>query len=225
MLSNFRVFVINSIKFKLFPLVSQMNKHPILLALAMIFLFVLTFDAEAGQVYTWTDEHGNLHITDSPPPKSAKIKDVIQYQQKSVDEKRAERKEQQEEALEDLKEQQNRQIEEAKRKARQADERAQEAAARAEQITRDNNAYIKRLGSTKDKRKQFKKRIRRLKQEAETAQEVANAAIEEARLAFEAVKELEEKIAKENQPPQEKKLNKSGRAAGNKTENSNKRQQ
>ncbi len=175
------------------------------MTLAAILAFLLTFNAEAGQVYTWTDEHGNLHITDYPPPKSAKIKDVMQYQEKSVDEKRAERKEQQEEALEDLKEQQNRQIEEAKRKARQADERAQEAAARAEQITRDNNAYIKRLGSTKDKRKQFKKRIRRLKQEAETAQEVANVAIEEARLAFEAVKELEEKIAKENQPPQEKK--------------------
>lgn len=171
----------------------------------MILAFVLTLRAEAGQVYTWTDEHGNIHITDSPPPKSAKIKDVMQYQQKTVDAKHTERKEQKEEALEDLKEKQNRQIEEAKRKARQADERAKEAVARAEQITRDNNAYIKRLGSTKEKRKQFKKRIRRLKQEAETAQEVANTAIEEARLAFEAVKELEEKIAKENQPPQENK--------------------
>ena len=185
-----------------------MNKHPILLALAMIFLFVLTFDAEAGRVYTWTDEHGNLHITDSPPPKSAKIKHVMQYRRKTADEKLAEKQEQKEEALEDLKEKQNQQIEEAKRKARQADERAKEAVARAEQITRDNNAYIRRLGSTKEKRKQFKKRIRRLKQEADIAQEVANAAIEEARLAFEAVKELEEKIAKENQPPNDQLKNK-----------------
>lgn len=182
-----------------------MKKFSIAMTLAAIFAILLTFNAEAGQVYTWTDEHGNIHITDSPPPKSAKIKDVMQYQQKSVDEKRPERKEQKEVALEDLKEKQNRQIEEAKRKARQADERAKEAVDRAEQITRDNNAYIKRLGSTKEKRKQFKKRIRRLKQEAETAQEVANAAIEEARLAFESVKNLEEKIAKENQPPQENK--------------------
>jgi hypothetical protein len=22
----------------------------------------------AGQVYTWTDENGNLHVTDTPPP-------------------------------------------------------------------------------------------------------------------------------------------------------------
>ena len=180
-----------------------MKKHSLLIALAIILAFALTFRAEAGQVYTWTDEHGNLHITDTPPPERAKIKDVMQYQQRSVDEKRVEKKEQKEEALEDLKEKQNQQIEEAKRRAQQADERAKEAVARAEQITRDNNAYIRRLGSTKEKRKQFKKRIRRLKQEAEAAQEVANAAIEEARLAFEAVKELEEKIAKENQPPQE----------------------
>ena len=182
-----------------------MEKERIIVALAIIFLFMLTLKAEAGQVYTWTDEHGNLHITDSPPPQSAKIKDVMQYQRKTADEKLAEKQEQEQEALEDLKEKQNQQIEEAKRKARQADERAKEAVARAEQITRDNNAYIRRLGSTKEKRKQFKKRIRRLKQEAETAQEVANVAIEEARLAFDAVKELEEKIAKENQPPQENK--------------------
>ena len=182
-----------------------MKKFSIAITLAAIFAFPLTFNAEAGQVYTWTDEHGNLHITDSPPPKSAKIKEVMQYQQESVDEKGVERKEQKEEALEDLKEKQNQQIEEARRKARQADERAKEAVARAKQITRDNNAYIKRLGSTREKRKQFKKRIRRLKKEAETAQEVANAAIREARLAFEAVKDLEEKIAQENQPPQENK--------------------
>jgi chromosome segregation ATPase len=178
--------------------------RPFYLPLAIIIIFVLTIMAEAGQVYTWTDEHGNLHITDSPPPKNAKIEDVMEYRQTSGDEKLTEKQLQKEKALDELKEKQNQQIEEAKRKAQQADERAKNAVARAEQITRDNNTYIKRLGSTKEKRKQFKKRIQRLKQEAETAQEAANAAIEQARLAFEAVQELEEKFAQENQPPQQK---------------------
>ena len=53
-----------------------MKKYPILMALAIIFTFVLTFSIDAGQVYTWTDEHGNLHITNSPPPKNAKIKEL-----------------------------------------------------------------------------------------------------------------------------------------------------
>lgn len=175
-----------------------------LAALAITFAFVLTLGAQAGQVYTWTDEQGNLHITDSPPPKNAKIKDVVTYQQKAVDEERTEKQLQKEEQPQDLKVKQNQLIEEAKRKARQADTRAKEAVARAEQITRNNNAYIKRLGSTREKRKQFKKRIERLKQEAVLAQDVANAAIEDARRAFEAVRELEEKIAKENQQPQKK---------------------
>ena len=181
-----------------------MGKKQILVALAVIFAFVLTLRAETGQVYTWTDEHGNLHITNSPPPKNAKIKDVLPYQQKSGRDTPTEKQLQKEEQLEDLKEKQNQQIEQAKRKARQADERAKEAVARAEQITRDNNAYIRRLGSTREKRKQFKKRIQRLKQEAVSAQEAANTAIEEARRAFEAVQELEEEIAKANEQPQKK---------------------
>ena len=179
-----------------------MEKYPILIALAIIFTFVLTFNVDAGQVYTWTDEHGNLHITNSPPPKNAKIKAVLPYQQKTDDEIQSEKQLQKKENLEDLKAAQDQQIEEAKRKARQADERAKEAVARAEQITRDNNDYIKRLGSTREKRKQFKKKMQRLKQEAELAQDVANNAIEEARQAAEAVQKLEEEIAKANQQPQ-----------------------
>jgi chromosome segregation ATPase len=181
-----------------------MEKKRILVALAMIFIFVLALNAEAGQVYTWTDEHGNLHITNSPPPKTAKIKEVLPYQQKSVDEIQTEKQLQKKENREDLKEKQDQQIQEARRKARDADQRAKEAVARAEQITQDNNTYIKRLGSTREKRKQFRKKIQRLKDEAVLAQEVANSAIEEARRSAEAVQELEEEIAGANQQPQKK---------------------
>ena len=181
-----------------------MGKKLILVALAVIFAFVPTLRAETGQVYTWTDENGNLHITNSPPPKNAQISDVMSYQQRSESSGPTQKQLQKEEELEDLKEKQNQQIEEAKRKAREADKRAKEAVARAEQVTKNNNAYIRRLGSTDDKRRQFKDRIQRLKEEAVLAQDVANSAIEDARRASDAVKELEEKFAKENQQLQKK---------------------
>ena len=181
-----------------------MKKYPLPMALAMVFLFILTFSAEAGKVYTWTDEHGNLHITNTPPPKQAKIKEVLPYQQKTGDEKQSDKQLQKKEKLEDLKAAQEQQIEDAKRKLRQADERAKAAVVKAEQITRDNNAYIERLASTKEKRKQFRKKIQRLKDEAVLAQEVANNAIEDARQAAKALQELEEEIAKGSQKPQNK---------------------
>jgi hypothetical protein len=31
----------------------------------------------AGEVYTWTDENGNLHVTDTPPPPKSKIKETL----------------------------------------------------------------------------------------------------------------------------------------------------
>ena len=37
----------------------------------------------AGQVYTWTDENGNLHVTDTPPPAKSKLKDTLEYQEKT----------------------------------------------------------------------------------------------------------------------------------------------
>ena len=55
-----------------------------LVTLTIIFLFLLAFSAQAGKVYTWTDENGNLHITNTPPPKNAKVKDVLPYQQKNI---------------------------------------------------------------------------------------------------------------------------------------------
>jgi len=44
----------------------------------MLFLFV-TAELSADKLYTWTDEKGNLHITETPPPKTARTKDVMTY--------------------------------------------------------------------------------------------------------------------------------------------------
>ena len=47
--------------------------------LGSIFIFVSTSFVSAGEIYTWTDKDGNLHITEHPPPKGAKLKEVTTY--------------------------------------------------------------------------------------------------------------------------------------------------
>ena len=44
----------------------------------MLLLFV-TAELSADKLYTWTDEKGILHITATPPPKTARTKDVMTY--------------------------------------------------------------------------------------------------------------------------------------------------
>ena len=148
----------------------------------------------AGQVYTWTDENGNLHVTDTPPPPKSKIKDTLEYQKKTAAEIQA---------LQDRKEQLNRKrgeeakinrVEEAKKRAREADKAAQEAAEQANKITQEVEVYVRRLGSTKEKRKQFRKRIQREIQRAEAAQKRARQSVEDARQAAEEARQIEEEF-------------------------------
>ena len=48
--------------------------------ISLLLLFFVTADLSADKLYTWTDEKGNLHITEHPPPQNAKTKDVMSYQ-------------------------------------------------------------------------------------------------------------------------------------------------
>lgn len=44
----------------------------------LVFLLLLQ-PAFAGEVYTWTDADGNIHITDRPPGDSSQVESVIHY--------------------------------------------------------------------------------------------------------------------------------------------------
>jgi chaperonin cofactor prefoldin len=46
---------------------------------AMWVVLVLLTPAAAGEVYTWTDAEGNIHITDRPPKDSTQVDSVIRY--------------------------------------------------------------------------------------------------------------------------------------------------
>jgi hypothetical protein len=149
----------------------------------------------AGQVYTWTDENGNLHVTDSPPPPKSKIKDTLEYQEKTAVEIEELNQRQDIRKDQEYSEPVRRKAEQAAKRAAKADQEAkdagQQAAAAYENAMRTYNIY----GKTKDKRKKFKKRIRRAFDEADAAQARASEAAENARRAQEearaAAKEVE----------------------------------
>jgi len=149
----------------------------------------------AGQVYTWTDETGNLHVTDTPPPPKAKVKDTLEYQEKNAAE--IQELNQRQGIRQDQKrgESVRRQADAAAKRAAKADQEAQEAGQKAAEAYENAMRTYDIYGKTKDKRKKFKKRIRRAFDQADAAQARASEAAENARQAQEdarsAAKEVE----------------------------------
>ena len=56
----------------------------LLMGIFLMLLFFVTVDLSADKLYTWTDEKGNLHITETPPPKTARTKDVMSYKPRTA---------------------------------------------------------------------------------------------------------------------------------------------
>jgi len=148
----------------------------------------------AGQVYTWTDENGNLHVTDTPPPPKSKVKDTLEYREKTTAE--IQELNQRQGIRQDQKREESvrRQAAEAAKRAAKSDQEAQDAGQKAaeayENAMRTYNIY----GKTKDKRKKFKKRIRRAFDQADAAQARASEAAENARQAQEDARSTEKEI-------------------------------
>ncbi len=152
------------------------------LTIGLLLTLLAALNLNAQKLYTWTDEKGVLHITDQPPLKTNKVEDidVIRYKEKSPREI---------EAIELKKEMLQRKLDKAEQTERvrraeiqaiAADERAQETVQQAQEKYEYNKEYIRKLTSTKNKRKKFRKRVLRLKAEAETNLAEAKAAVEQA---------------------------------------------
>ena len=157
-----------------------MKPFTILVGLLLTLLAALSLNAQ--KIYTWTDENGVVHLADQPPPEIDRVEDVevIKYEEKTPQEI---------EAIQHKKENLRRkfdreeQIEKARRaeiQAREAEERAQKTLQQAQEEYEYNNEYIRRLTSTKNKRKKFRKRVDRLKAETEASLAEAKAAVEQA---------------------------------------------
>ena len=154
--------------------------YKILVGLLLTLLTAINLNAQ--KLYTWTDENGIVHIADQPPPEKDRTEDVevLRYDEKTPQEL---------ETIQHKKENLRRQFDREERiekarqaeiQAREAEEKAQAAAQQAQEEFESNNEYIRRLTSTRNKRKQFRKRVDRIKTETETSQAEAKAAIEQA---------------------------------------------
>ena len=153
------------------------------ISVGLLLTLLTAFSLNAQKLYTWTDENGVVHLTDQPPPEKDRVEnlEVIRYEEKTP---------QDIEEIEHRKENLRRQLDRAEREekarqaeiqAREAEKRAQEAVQQAREEFEYNDRYIRRLTSTKNKRRKFRKRVDRIKAENEASQAEANAAVEQAR--------------------------------------------
>jgi hypothetical protein len=160
------------------------------LAASLLLTLLAAMNLDAQKLYTWTDGNGLLHITDQPPPSTKGVEDihVIRYKEKS---------QQEIEAIERKKEilrrrlDKEEQIEKDRRaeiRAVEAERQAQKSLQQAREKYESDQEYIRRLTSTKNKRKQFRKRVLQLKAASETALAGAQEAAEQA---DEAVRKIE----------------------------------
>lgn len=164
------------------------------LGIIVIFFFATTGPLSADKVYTWTDKDGNLHITDQPPPESAKVRSVTTYKPQPEKEVLENDRQQQmrENALErkqKLEEAQNAELE-----AQKAAEEAKITGDKADAAVKDAKDYIDTHDRNQYMRRAYKYEMKKKAGEAEDAVGQANAAAEKARKAKEKVKRAEEEL-------------------------------
>lgn len=165
-------------------------------------LFAATVHGADRTIYTWTDDRGNLHMTDEPPPTSAKVREVETYQERPPEEieaiERTKERLEEQVALEEREAQAAR----AQQEAATAEKSAAAAIERAEELTRDAQEYARRFGNTPERRQQFKYKIQARKEMALAAQEAARAAVERADQAKSDARAAAAAVEKaRNQPP------------------------
>jgi len=172
-------------------------KYFIAAAIILFSLFAATI-LGAQKLYTWTDENGVLHITEQPPPNSAKVENVMTYKEKTPEELEAIKREKDNIRREFERQEQLDRKQEAGVKAKQDEEQAKKAKEKAETEYNYNKEYIKRLSSTKRKRRQFRKKIERLKKETEQSFDEAKSAAEKAEEAKKAANEAQSSAAEDD---------------------------
>jgi len=159
-------------------------------------LFAASAGPRAAEVYTWTDENGNLHITQDPPPKKAKLKDTMTYQpQSAVKDLETERRQKagDEAAAE---KQKSDELLKARAKAEQARREAEIAAGKAEEAARMAKEYIETHNRNQYMRRAYQYQMEKAAEDAKAAQERAKVAEERA---IEAEKKA--KVAEEQAKP------------------------
>jgi len=139
-------------------------------------LFMAFAELQSAEVYTWTDENGNLHITQEPPPKKAKLKETMTYQpQPAIKDSETERRQKavDEAAAEKLK---STELQKARAEAEQARKEAEIAEAQAEEAARMAKEYIETHNRNQYMRRAYQYQMEKAAADAEAAQERARLA-------------------------------------------------
>jgi hypothetical protein len=146
-----------------------------------VFLLAGAAGSQAQQkVYTWTDDKGQLHITDHPPPVGATVEDVTTYRELSEAELEAIERRLEARRQEREREREQDRFQEMQMRAEKAREDARRAQQRAVDAEQEARRTYEIYGSTQEKRKQFRNRIQRAFDAAETARRQALQANEKA---------------------------------------------
>ena len=163
-----------------------------LIILNSIFIWLSTSYLPAAEIYTWTDKDGNLHITKSPPPKGAKLKEVTPYSSKT------ETQASDNQAPQDsgITNRESQEAAEAQRKADAAAKKAEEADIKASKAVQ--KAYDTRYKKATQDRQQRQNRVTdddiiKAESEAAKAEAESKKAREEAQKAREKAKEAQER--------------------------------
>ena len=174
----------------------------IILFCSSIFICTTAVPGAERNIYTWTDERGNLHMTDEPPPSNATVKEVETYRDRTPEEIEALEQTQLERAEKRRVENLQEEVEQARREAAKAEKEAVAATERARKLTQEAQEYVRRFGNTPERRQQFKYKIQARKDEALAAQD---AALEARAMADQAKQAVQDKMTAAekavNQPP------------------------
>ena len=166
--------------------------------LCSIFILISAFNLSAAEIYTWTDKNGNLHITEHPPPKGAKLKEVTTYSDEPDPQISDNPKSQMNGAADREDQKKSKEADEAQRQADIAAEKAQEAGTKAsDAILKVHEAKDKRASQGRQDRNWVSKDdLKKAEGEAMRAQQKSKEALEKA-------KEAREKAKKEQKNKQD----------------------
>jgi AAA15 family ATPase/GTPase len=150
-------------------------------AAAILILLLIGLNLGAGEIITWTDEDGNVNITNLPPPEGIKIQNVIPYKKKPDEEIREYEHLQEQKRQDRLKQQKIQEAKKAENDAEKAKNEAEEAESRAQEAVQKANEYLnKHNPRKKKKRNAYIFRTKKLVQEAEKAKAQAVQALNKA---------------------------------------------
>jgi len=164
----------------------------LLAGISVVLLFFTNSGVFADQVYTWTDKDGNMHITAEPPPKNAKVKEVLNYEPQPEVSVTEDEQHQDSGARAEPGKQESAEVRQARARAEKARQEAEVARAKAEELTESAEKYIETHNRNQYMRRAYKYQMRKAAEDARVAQEQARIAEEKAVAAEKKAKYAEE---------------------------------